>query len=114
MSILDLSQVLADLQQALAFTDVQLARALGVDTREVRRWYSGAHFPQGRSRARLNELRQLADRLDETFSSAEAAHTWLHTDSRYLGLVKPAEVLQIGRIDRVNAALEAIDSGYIS
>ena len=52
----------------------------------------------------------LAERLREAFG--ENAYEWLHADSRYLGGSKPIEALRAGRVDRVEAALEALDSGF--
>lgn len=114
MTFLDLAQLIDSLARTFGLTHAQLARVLAVDPREVRRWYAGTTFPQGRSRTRLDALNTLAQRLHETFASDEAIQRWLRSDSRYLGCVKPLELLQVQRLDRINAALEAIDSGYVS
>ena len=45
------------------------------------------------------------------FTTPEAARAWLHGSSRYLGGLTPAEAIRVGRFDRVEAALEALDSG---
>jgi hypothetical protein len=50
-------------------------------------------------------------RLRETFDSAEAIRGWLNAENRYLGGLTPAEAVRAGRVDRVEAALEALDSG---
>lgn len=62
------------------------------------------------TRERFNEIVQLADRLDDTFE-AESITVWLHSPSRDLRGRQPIELLRAGRIDEVDAALEALDSG---
>ncbi|MHB1005347.1 MAG: MbcA/ParS/Xre antitoxin family protein [Chloroflexota bacterium] len=53
----------------------------------------------------------LRHRLLGTFTTAEAARAWLNAANRYLGGLTPADALRVGRLDRVEAALEALDSG---
>lgn len=36
---------------------------------------------------------------------------WLNANSAYLGGIKPLAALRVGRIDAVDAAIEALDSG---
>jgi len=69
-----------------------------------------SRFPQ-RTRRRLDQLSQVKDHLYQTFSSAQAVHAWMNNDSPYLGGLQPAEVLRAGRIDRIEAALSALDYG---
>ena len=57
---------------------------------------------------RVGELLALRDRLVQVMGSAEAAHEWLHSASRYLGDFTPAEALKAGRIDRVGADLNGL------
>lgn len=71
----------------------------------------GRAIPQRAARLRLAELLDLARRLEDTFGEDGAAETWLRTDSCYLGGMKPSEAIRVGRVDRVEAALEALDSG---
>jgi hypothetical protein len=59
----------------------------------------------------LAGLLALDVRLRETFDSAEESREWLNAENRYLGGLTPAEAVRAGRVDRVEAALEAIDSG---
>ena len=63
------------------------------------------------ARSRLDRLVALLQHLQQTFTTQEAVRSWMHTDNRYLALLKPAEVARAGRIDRIEAALEALDSG---
>lgn len=57
------------------------------------------------------ELIQLDRRLRETFTVMDAARDWLRDPSRYLAGLTPLEVLRAGRIDRVEAALVALEAG---
>jgi hypothetical protein len=44
-------------------------------------------------------------------ANPESRRAWLRSDNPYLGGLTPLEVLRAGRTDRVEAALEALDSG---
>lgn len=82
-----------------------------IDQRTLDKWLSGEAYPQRAARVRLNELDALHRHLGETFADMADARTWLVDPSRYLSGLTPLEVLRIGRVDRVEAALEALDSG---
>jgi transcriptional regulator with XRE-family HTH domain len=99
------------LETELALSHADLARALGVDPRTVERWLTGERYPQHETRRRLVELLSLYDHLSATFNGPEAARDWFHSPSRYLRGFTPADALRLGRFDRVEAALEALDSG---
>lgn len=53
----------------------------------------------------------LSERLRSTFVDQQAVVTWMHTNCPYLGGLKPVEAIQVGRVDAIAAALEALDSG---
>jgi len=99
-------QVSADLNLPID----QLARALDADPRTVDRWRSGT-YPQRETRQRLLDLQTVHHHLRETFATLEALREWVHSPSRYLGGLTPADAMRVGRFDRVEAALEALDSG---
>lgn len=104
-------KAVARLGSSLALREPEIALALGISARSLHRWSSGQSHPQRESRAHLARLLALAERLEETFG--ENASEWLGADSRYLGGMKPIEALRAGRMDRVEAALEALDSGFV-
>ena len=106
-----LDRVLDQLASELGVTELQLAGALGVTPRTLERWRVGERYPQHDSRKRLDTLRTLHERLQTTFLTPEAIGTWIHSDNVYLGGLKPVDALHVGRIDAVDAALEALDSG---
>jgi transcriptional regulator with XRE-family HTH domain len=99
------------LTSCLGVTDAQLATILGVQLRTVERWRAEEAFPQHESRNRLEALVALVNRLGESFKSPEGALRWLHSASGYFGGLAPMDALLRGRIDLVDAALEAMDSG---
>lgn len=104
-------KAIAELESRLSMRDSDVALALGISPRSLRRWGSGESHPQRDSRANLARLVALSEHLEETFG--EDADEWLEADSRYLGGLKPIEALRAGRIDRVEDALEALDSGIV-
>ena len=104
-------KAVAELESSLTISESDIALALGISTRSLHRWSSGESHPQRGSRANLARLLALAGHLEEAFG--EDADEWLHADSRYLGGLKPIEALRAGRIDRVEDALEALDSGVL-
>ena|SRR5215211_3518581 len=106
-----LDRVLDQLASEFGVTEPQLAGALGVTPRTLERWRVGERYPQHESRKRLVALRALHERLQTMFLSPEAIGAWTHLDNAYLGGLKPVDALQVGRIDAVDAALEALDSG---
>ena len=106
-----LSELLEHLRSSLGISYEELAQALGTDRKTVYRWIADETFPRAQNRVRLDALEALATRLDETFKSREGAVAWMHAPSGYFGGLRPIDALLRGRIDAVDAALEALDSG---
>lgn len=104
-------KAIAELESRLSIGESEIALALGISARSLNRWSSGESYPQRESRAHLARLLALSERLEEVFG--EDADEWIEADSRYLGGLKPIEALRAGRIDRVEDALEALDSGVV-
>jgi uncharacterized protein (DUF2384 family) len=111
MTVLDLGTVLSSLEHDLTLSDKILTAVLDVDARTLDRWRKGDCYPQKEARARIDRLMAIHRRLVDFFTEKQYVRSWMRTDSRYLGGLKPAEVLGAGRIDRVEAALEALASG---
>ena len=110
-TLFDLHAALTTLEEDLGLTSDALAGALAVDPRTVQRWIAGESLPQHAGRARIDALIGLRDRLHATFTTAEAVHAWMQADNRYLGGLRPADAIRAGRLDVVDGALEALDSG---
>ena len=106
-----LSEQLDHSTSALGISYEELAQVIGVDRKTVSRWIANETFPQPGKRARLEQLTALIGRLDDTFKTRAAAQEWLHARSGYFGGLRPVDALLSGRIDAVDAALEALDSG---
>jgi putative toxin-antitoxin system antitoxin component (TIGR02293 family) len=105
---------LRQIESDLGLDERGLAMALGVDKRTLARWISGDNYPQTQARKRLQQLVELHHALFLMWSSMDAARTWLHRPSPFLGHTEPIELVRAGRFDRVEAALEAINSGFAS
>jgi transcriptional regulator with XRE-family HTH domain len=105
------SKLLDGLRNQLGLTNKDLADALNVSPATIRRWSTDAAFPQHEARENLETLLALQQHLLETFNSPEAARTWLHAESNYLGGLSPLDALRVRKFHRVEAALEALDSG---
>ena len=89
----------------------ELADALSATPRTVERWRAEGAHPQRETRRRLAELMDLDRHVSDTFGERKDARAWLEAPSRYLGGLRPIEAIRVGRFDRVEAALEALDSG---
>lgn len=104
-------QALEQLERDLGLSTQELAGALDASPRSLERWRTSGTHPQRETRQRLAALIALDHRLRESFKNPRAIRSWLHTPNRYLGGITPAEAVRVGRVDRVEAALEALDSG---
>ena len=114
MAILDVApgRLVQHLEETLGLSESELAQALEINPRTIERWRTGASYPQRNARDRLAALSHLTSRLGATFTTGEATRAWLRERNRYLGGLAPADLLRLGRIDRVEAAIEALDSGF--
>lgn len=99
------------ISQNLGLSLQEIAGALTASPKTVQRWKAGETYPQHEARERLALLLDLNHRLRETFDTPQAVQAWTHADNRYLGGLTPADAIRAGRVDRVEAALEALDSG---
>lgn len=104
-------QAIEELTRGLGLSEKWLSDALGATPRTLERWRSGETHPQREARERLVFLLRLDDHLKDTFGDRESRLAWLEEPSRYLGGIRPKEAIRVGRADRVEAALEALDSG---
>jgi transcriptional regulator with XRE-family HTH domain len=104
-------RLLVRFEREMGLTPAELADALGVSPRTVSRWRAGETLPQREARSRLATLDELRLHLNRTFEDG-AVPSWLRTPNRYLGGVTPFEMLRLGRFERVDAALVAIDAGF--
>jgi putative toxin-antitoxin system antitoxin component (TIGR02293 family) len=109
-----LKPALDQLQHDFGLSSGELAQTIAVDRRTLERWASGDTFPRHAARDRLLALVALHGRLAELFETAEDLRTWLHRPLPFLGNMAPIDAVKVGRIESVDAALEAIDEGFVS
>lgn len=105
------AQAVERLMRGGGFSARELSDALNATPRTIERWRTEGTHPQRETRRRLADLLDLDRHLLETFGEQDAARAWLGAPSRYLGGLRPIEAVRVGRFDRVEAALEALDSG---
>jgi len=105
------AHAIEQLQREFGLSVQELAGALDASPRTIERWRKSETYPQHETRQRLASLIALDRRLHETFEGAEAIRGWLHLPNRYLGGLTPSDAIRVGRFDRVDAALEALESG---
>lgn len=110
MAVIDIAAQVARLEAVLGVSGPQLARVLGVHPRSVDRWLDGDIPQRHNGRERLEQLVTLTHAL-VSLVGEECVQPWLTADNAYLGGLTPKEVLLVGRMDRINAALEALRSG---
>ena len=101
------------IERDLGLSPTELAEVLAVSPRTLARWRSGETSPQRGAQRHLTELEALADHLQELFMP-EAGPLWMRRANRYLGGQTPAEAMRHGHLERVEGALEVIDSGIFT
>jgi uncharacterized protein (DUF2384 family) len=104
-------QAIAALQHDLGLALDDLALALHVDVRTIRRWQTNGMYPQRETRDRLAALLRLRQSLLDFFQTSQDAQVWLAEPQRYLGWMTPVEALRAGRPSRAEAALEVMREG---
>ncbi len=88
-----------------------LASMVGVSPDVLLEWHSGRSRPEAMAAVRLEQLAALHQHLMATFGSTDAVRAYLRSPLRALDGSIPLKVLCAGEIDRVEGALEALDSG---
>ena len=111
LTISNVKQMIEDLERDLGISTDILAGAVGANPRTVERWRADVSFPQREGRERLTKLLTVRTRLYATFATPEAVRDWMRARNRYLGGLTPADAARVGRIDSIENALEALDSG---
>src|SRR5688572_2600721 len=87
----------------------ELADALETTPRTLERWRSGEPYPRHPvAPCRAGRTRPLSS---GHVRGSGATRRWLGTPNRYLGGLTPVEAVRVGRVDRVEATVEALDSG---
>ena len=90
-------------------SDAELARALDVHRSQISRWKRGEP-PEPGNEDRLRDLDVVVSLLSG-FLDESAIPDWLHAFNAHLAGRRPIDVLRIGRLSEVVAAIEAERSG---
>ena len=102
----ELDRYIDRLLETLGLSRAELAQALEVSERSIKRWQKGKSFPQYESRARLEELEAMGDRLLDAFDNRPAIHAWLRAPSELNDGKSLVDAIVIDRFDLVDTALD--------
>ena len=87
---------------------VDVANILGTTPETVSRWKRGRAYPRPRKESLLVDLEYVVERLSEFYSDPKTARAWLYSRHKYFGGVRPADLIQEGRIEDVLEAIQAM------
>jgi transcriptional regulator with XRE-family HTH domain len=90
-------------------SDAEMARAFGVDRSRIARWKQG-EAPDPANAERLVGLDTVVALLSG-FLTQSSIPKWLNGFNAHLGNRRPIDVIRIGRLSEVIAAIEAEKSG---
>jgi Protein of unknown function (DUF2384) len=102
------SRIVTGLREALS-TD-ELARVIGIHSRQVQNWAAGRNRPQGENRDQLLGVHYLVQRLRDVYQP-EGVEIWLHARNREFDGERPLDLLVAGEYERVLAAVERLFDG---
>lgn len=103
---IDLDRFIDQLVRDLGISKAELAQALEISERSIKRWQRGKSFPQYESRARLEELAALAERLIASFPDQSSMHAWLRAPNDVNGGKSLVDAITVDRFDLVHRALD--------
>ena len=96
------------LRTRAAIRSVDVANMLGTTPETVSRWNQGRAYPRPRKENLLVNLEYIVERLSEFYSDPRTARSWLYSRHKYFGGVRPADLIQEGRIQEVLEAIQAM------
>lgn len=96
------------LKSRAAIRAVDVANMLGTTPETVSRWNQGHAYPRPVKENLLVDLEYIVERLSEFYSDPKAARAWLYSRHRYFNGLRPADLIQEGRIDEVLEAIQAM------
>jgi hypothetical protein len=102
------SRIVSDLREAIS-TD-ELAKVIGIHSRQVQNWAAGRNRPQGDNRDQLLGVHYLVQRLRDVYRP-EGVEIWLHSRNREFDGQRPLDLLAAGEYERVLAAVERLVDG---
>ena len=87
---------------------VDVANMLGTTPETVSRWNRGRAYPRPRKESLLLDLEYIVERLSEFYSDPKTARTWMYSRHKYFNGLRPADLVQEGRIEEVLEAIQTM------
>ena len=87
---------------------VDVANMLGTTPETVSRWNQGRAYPRPSKESLLVDLEYVVERLSEFYSDPKMARVWLYSRHKYFNGLRPADLIQEGRIEEVLEALQVM------
>lgn len=102
--------VVNEAHRSLGLTYKQVAGMLRADESTLQRWRTGTSEPSPVFLSRMESLDELLREIRARFRRTDSARRWLDTRVSAFGDQRPLDLLLTGRIERVTAALQALNS----
>ena len=96
------------LKSRAAIRSVDVANMLGTTPETVSRWNRGRAYPRPSKECLLADLGYVVERLSEFHSDPRTARAWLYSRHKYFNSLRPADLIQEGRIEEVLEAIQAM------
>ena len=103
-----IAEKLALLERRAAIRGVDVANMLGTTPETVSRWNQGRAYPRPSKESLLVDLEYIVERLSEFYSDPKTARAWLYSRHKYFNGLRPADLIQEGRIEEVLEAIQAM------
>lgn len=98
------------LRARAAIRSVDVAYLLGTTPETVSRWNHGRTYPRPSKEDLLVDLEYVVELLSEFYSEPRTARAWLYSRHKYFGGLRPADLIQEGRIKEVLEAIQVMAS----
>lgn len=102
------SRIVSDLRETVSGDE--LARVIGIHSRQIQNWAAGRNRPQGENREQLLAVYYLVQRLRDVYRP-EGIEIWLHSRNREFEGRRPLDLLAAGEYERVLGAVERLADG---
>ena len=96
------------LKSRAAIRAVDVANMLGTTPETVSRWNQGRAYPRPVKESLLADLEYIVERLSEFYSDPNTTRSWLYSRHKYFNGLRPADLIQEGRIAEVLEAIQAM------
>ncbi len=96
------------LRSRAAIRAVDVANMLGTTPETVSRWKQGRAYPRPGKESLLADLEYIVQRLSEFYSDPKTARAWLYSRHKCFDGLRPADLIQEGRIEEVLDAIQAM------